>query len=417
MKITNVKITPIAFRDAPIINVKGVHEPYGLRTIIELETDEGHIGLGETYGNSKMLNYLRLAAEKLEGLDPFHLNDLANRISEGLQSVEPDTDKRPLMVHDGEALAFSAFEVACMDLQGKHLGLSLVDLLGGAVRGRVPFSAYLFYKMKEHVDHLYEPDRWGEVLTPDTLVEEARDFVGTYGFGALKLKGGVLEPELEIESMRKLGEAFPGLPLRIDPNGGWTVETTVKVAKQLGGILEYLEDPVVGMDNMAAVANQIDIPLATNLVVTSFDHLPKAIRTNAVQIVLSDHHYWGGLSRSKYLAAICKTWGLGLSMHSNSHMGITLAAMTHLAASTPNLTYSCDTHYPWQEDEVIAGGKLHIADGSLTPPLGPGLGVSLDYDELARLHALYNATDIRDRDDTGYMLRYDPGYVRQVPRY
>ena len=102
--------------------------------------------------------------------------------------------------------------------------------------------------------------------------------------------------------------------------------------------------------------------------------LPPNIAQDAFRVILSDHHYWGGLKASRDLARICEIWGLGLSMHSNSHLGISLAAMTHLAAATPNLTYDCDTHSPWQTDEVIEGGKKIFTDGALTVPEGPGLG-------------------------------------------
>jgi hypothetical protein len=65
-------------------------------------------------------------------------------------------------------------------------------------------------------------------------------------------------------------------------------------------------------------------------------------------------------------------------MHSNSHLGMSLMAMTHLAASVPQLSYACDTHYPWQSDEVIAGGKMQFNDGALVVSNEPGLGVELD---------------------------------------
>jgi len=107
------------------------------------------------------------------------------------------------------------------------------------------------------------------------------------------------------------------------------------------------------------------MPLATNMVTIAFGHLPRSVALNAVQVVLSDHHYWGGLRASQQLAAIGRVFGLGISMHSNSHLGISLAAMTHLGVTLPNLAYACDTHYPWQEDEVIVGGKLQIRNGQL----------------------------------------------------
>lgn len=85
---------------------------------------------------------------------------------------------------------------------------------------------------------------------------------------------------------------------------------------------------------MATVAGRTPTPLATNMCVVSFDDLAPAVAQGAVGIVLSDHHFWGGLRRCGQLSAICETFGLGMSMHSNSHLGISLAAMTHLAAAT-----------------------------------------------------------------------------------
>jgi glucarate dehydratase len=217
--------------------------------------------------------------------------------------------------------------------------------------------------------------------------------------------------------MLKLREAFPHHPLRIDPMGAWTVETAKRVVKQLDGVLEYLEDPVRGMDAMAELSAQIDMPLATNLVVVEFEHVIEAVKKDAVQIVLSDHHYWRGATGAIHLGEMCRAADLGVSMHSNSHLGISLAAMCHVAAATPNLTYDCDTHYPWYDREIIKGGRPTFKDGKLPVPDGPGLGVELDHDAVAELHELYNQQMIVDRDDTDEMLKYVPDYVRVVPRW
>lgn len=415
-RIQSVDITPVAVPDMPLLNCKGVHQKVFLRSVIEVTTDGGVIGLGETYGSKRTLKGLRRSAEALVGLDPFHLHDLRRRVA--LALPEGGGVNAPTAVADHQLIdvVTSAFEVACMDLQGKVLGRPVSDLLGGAVRERVPFSAYLFFKFAKQYD-ADEPDRWGDVLTPDALVEEARTLVEENGFKSLKLKAGFLEPGLEIETMIKLREAFPNLPLRIDPNGGWTVETAIRIGKALDGVLEYMEDPVLGMDSMAAVAAEVSMPLATNMVVIEFDHLAEAIKKNAVQVVLSDHHYWGGLRASTHLARTCEAFGLGLSMHSNSHLGISLAAMTHLAAATPNLTYDCDTHYPWIDVDIIEGGKMTFRDGMLTPPAGPGLGIELDHAAVDQLHRLYLESGVDDRDDTATMRRYIPDYERRVPRW
>jgi glucarate dehydratase len=232
-----------------------------------------------------------------------------------------------------------------------------------------------------------------------------------YGFRSLKLKAGTLEPEIEIDTIFALREAFGArTPLRIDPNGVWSVETAIRLGRRMKGVLEYYEDPVYGQEAMAVVGRALATPLATNMCTISFDDLPGSIRLHSEDIILMDHHVWGGLRASMELARICRTFGRQLSMHSNSHLGISLAAMTHLAAAVPNLSYACDTHYPWQSDEVIAGGRLQFVDGALPVPDGPGLGIELDRSALAALHANYTACGLTCRDDEIEMQKVEPGW-------
>jgi glucarate dehydratase len=414
IRVTNVTITPVAFRDPPLLNSVGVHEPFALRAIIEVATDAGLSGLGETYADEQHLAALHAAARAIVGADVYHTEEIYRRV---LALAPPETTiASGLIGHSAAAdRVFSPFEVACLDIQGKAAGRPVADLLGGAVRDEVPFSAYLFYKWAAHPG--VDPDDWGEALDPDGIVAQAKRMIDEYGFSAIKLKGGVFPPAQEIAAIRALRAAFPGHPLRLDPNAAWTPYTSLKVAHELDGVLEYLEDPTAGIDGMAEVARQAPMPLATNMCVVAFAHLPQAIRQDAVQVILSDHHYWGGLRRSQQLAAICETFGIGLSMHSNSHLGISLAAMVHLAAAVPNLTYACDTHWPWKTEDVVAGQPLIFSGGALRVPDGPGLGVELDRQELARLHQQYIDCGQRNRDDTGYMQRVVPGYERKQPRW
>src|SRR6185312_448329 len=190
-------------------------------------------------------------------------------------------------------------------------------------------------------------DEWGEALDPAGIVAQARKMIDEYGFQSIKLKGGVFPPAEEIQAIQALREAFPELPLRLDPNTAWSVETSQWVAEQTDGLLEYLEDPTGGLEGMSQVAAAATMPLATNMCVIAFEHIKESVERDSVQVILGDHHYWGGLRKTRDLGAICETFGIGMSMHSNSHLGISLAAMVHVAAATPALTYACDTHYPW----------------------------------------------------------------------
>lgn len=414
-RIGRIDITPVAFADPPLLNAVGVHEPYALRAIVQVHTDAGAVGLGETYADDVHLARLTAVAEQLVGIDVFQLEQIravVKRVLAGGSGAGGDGVAGMVTGISTADRVFSPFEVACLDAQGRLVDRPVVDLLGGRVRDAVPYSAYLFYKWAGHPGA--DADGWGEALDAAGLVEQARRMIDGYGFEAIKLKGGVLPPDDEIDAIHALAAAFPGVPLRLDPNAAWTVETGVRVGQALAGTLQYLEDPSPGIDGMAAVAARVPMPLATNMAVVAFDQLQAAVAAGAVQVILSDHHFWGGLRRSQTLGAIAENFGMGLSMHSNSHLGISLAAMTHVAAATPNLDYACDTHWPWKTEDVVRPGALRFEGGAVPVPDGPGLGVELDTDALGALHEQYLSCGIRSRDDTGYIRRFQPDFERKL---
>lgn len=230
MRIIEVIVTPIAVPDVPLVNTKGVHQSVFLRSIIKIKTDTGLVGLSETYGAMPTLSGLQTAATMLNGLDPYNLHDLRQRILKCLPASGGVNAPTALADHKVVDVVYSAFEIACLDLRGKEVNRPLYDLLGGAVRKTIPFGGYLFYKFAKQ-DLTFGPDIMCEVMTPETLVNQAKSFVDEYGFKSLKLKGGVLEPDLEVETILKLRETFPDHKLRIDPMGAWTVPTAARVVK------------------------------------------------------------------------------------------------------------------------------------------------------------------------------------------
>ncbi|MCK8431730.1 glucarate dehydratase [Streptomyces sp. D2-8] len=427
LTITDVRLTPILVADPPLLNTQGVHQPYTPRLIVEVVTADGITGVGETYGDAKYLDLARPFAERLKGRQVSDLNGLftvADQVAVDASRVENAVDVGGLRgVQTADKLRLSVvsgFEVACLDALGKALGLPVHTLLGGKVRDAVEYSAYLFYKWAHHPEGVQaEKDDWGAAVDPAGVVEQARRFTERYGFTSFKLKGGVFPPDEEIAAVRALAEAFPGHPLRLDPNGAWSVETSVKVARELGDVLEYLEDPALGTPAMAEVAERAGVPLATNMCVTTFAEIQEAFTRGAVQVVLSDHHYWGGLRNTQQLAAVCRTFGVGVSMHSNTHLGISLAAMTHVAATVPNLHHACDSHYPWQSEDVLTE-RLTFEGGEVAVSDAPGLGVELDRERLAALHQRWLDDDgtLRDRDDAAAMRIADPEWVTPaMPRW
>ncbi|WP_328610956.1 glucarate dehydratase family protein [Amycolatopsis sp. NBC_00345] len=418
MKILDVVLTPVAFADPPLLNVMGVHEPFALRSVVQIQCEDGVVGLGESYGDSAFLGEVRKVLPELAGHDVFDLPGLKRIITRVLAGTVL-TDEHGLIggfsIRKTIASVYALFEVACLDAQGHYLGRPVVDLLGGKARDAVDFSAYLFYKYGAHIGA--EEDSWGEVVTPDALVGEAKRMVDEYGFRSIKLKGGVFEPAQEVDGIRALAEAFPGHPLRIDPNAAWTVETSIRVAEELDGVLEYLEDPTPGIEGMAKVAERASMPLATNMCVVNFGDIEPAFRARAIGVLLSDHHFWGGMRDTQALSVTCESFGVGLSMHSNSHLGISLAAMVHVAAATPHLTYACDTHWPWKTADVIAPGALEFAGGAVAVPGKPGLGIEIDPDALAAAHENYVRCGLTKRDDVTYMRKWTPGFEPNTARW
>jgi glucarate dehydratase len=417
MKISKMHVTPIAISDPPLLNAAGLHAPFALRTIVELVTDDGFYGLGEIPGGEAITQGLLNCRDAVLGQDPFQLNSLAASLREKFNSKNP----RQL------ALVQSAVEVACFDLMGKATNRPVVDLLGGKARDQVDFAAYLFYKYEGiggQLGFAQKPDakgwdaaRGAEALDAQGIVRQARAMSQAYGFKSLKLKGGVFPPEKEVEAMFALREAFgPNVPLRLDPNAIWSLETSIKWGKKLEGVLEYYEDPVRTQTSMAELSKNVNLPLATNMCTTTFSDIPTAIQLGSEAIILSDHHYWGGLRATVDLARLCQTFGRGLSMHSNSHVGVSLAAMVQVGAALPYLSYACDTHYPWQYEDIIQEA-FEFKEGALEVSSCPGLGVTLDRDKLAMLHERYLKCGLTERNDELAMQVKQPGWRFEASRW
>lgn len=435
MKIAELRLHPIAIADGPLRSSYGLHAPYALRTIVEVRSTDGLTGISETYGGDGPLAALEASRPLVEGMDPFQLAGLWEQLKPAPRDKAGDASQTWLVPGenplDQAARTYAALEIACLDLIGKALGKPVCDVIGGRVRDRVPYSAYLFYKHGGGggLGEDERDDEYGECLSPETIVEQCRRFIAQYGFEEIKLKAGVLDPDVEIATIKALREAFgPKYPLRIDPNCAWSVETSMHVGRELREELSgagYLEDPTATLAGMAEVrerlaAEGIPMEMASNVAVTSFKDCVEAARLDAVQIVLSDPHYWGGLRNLQKLSFLCETLGLGMSMHSNNHLGVSLMAMTHAAAAAPMLTHACDTHYPWQTevDEVVVGGRVKFVDGCVVIPDKPGLGVDLDYDQLARGRERYAKLPYRKRDDEAEMRRrVDPNWRRVLPRW
>ncbi len=388
MKITDIRPTTVTVPlEAPIRHANGAHWGRFVRTIVEVDTDEGITGLGELGGGGESAEaMLRGLKAYLVGHDPFALEAMRFKICNPTASL-----------YNNRTQLHAALEFACLDIIGKKLGVPVYQLLGGKLRDQVPFASYLFFRYADPVTGK------GEVRTVDQLVAHATDLKWRCGFASHKLKGGVFPPDYELEAFRALAETFPDDGVRFDPNAAFSVEEAIRFGRAIEDLRnDYYEDPTWGLNGMRRVREQVGIPTATNTVVVNFEQLAANILDPAIDVILLDTTFWGGVRPCVKAAGVCETFQLGIAVHSSGELGIQLATMLHLGAVLPNLTFAADAHYHHLVDDVIVGGPMNYREGAIAVPNGPGLGVELDREKLQRHAELYRSLG-------GYPYDRDPG--------
>jgi glucarate dehydratase len=397
MKVVDLKVTCVTVSmEAPLRWSMGV-ETGTTRGIIQAITDEGIIGIGETYGGNAIEHAIETARPYVLGIDPLETGVLQHRL--GVFRIGYETAV-PAVVRAG-------IEMAYLDAAGKALGRPVCSLLGGRLRDRIEVAAYLFYRYKS------DDGKVGGEESPESMLARTQELVARHGFRVLKLKGGVLPPKQELAAVRLLRQNFPDSPIRWDPNAAWSVETSLGVLRALraeGIDLEYLEDPTWNLEGMSQVRKSSDTPFATNMCLVAYDQLAPGIRLRSVDIILSDVHFWGGFRENQRMMAVCDAFQLGVGMHSDRELGISTAAMLHLAAASPSLAIAIDSHYHDQVDDIITS-PFEYKGGFFSVPSGCGLGVEVNWDKVEKYNRIYRE---RGQVNEFYDTRR-PGWVPALP--
>lgn len=376
-KISDIRATTVTMPlEAPLRHSNGAHWGRFVRTIVEVDTDTGLTGLGEMGGGGESAEAaFRALKGYLVGHDPFELEAMRFKITNPTASL-----------YNNRTQLHAALEFACLDIVGKTLDVPVYDLLGGKLRDEVPFSSYLFFR------HPNEMTGDGEIRTADQLIAQALDLKTRHGFTTHKLKSGVFPPDYEREVFRALASSVGTDSLRYDPNAAFSVEEALRFGRGIEDLNnDYYEDPTWGLNGMRRVRQGVRIPLATNTVVVNFEQLAANILQPAVDVILLDTTFWGGIRACMKAAGVCETFQLGIAVHSSGELGIQLATMLHLGAALPNLAFKADAHYHHLADDIIVGGKIPYAAGAIRVPGGAGLGVALDHDKLGTYADLYKS--------------------------
>lgn len=397
MKITDIRPTTITIPlEAPLRHANGCHWGRFVRTIIEVDTDEGIIGLGEMGGGGESSEAtFRAMKSYLVGHDPARIEEMRYLIANPTASL-----------YNNRTQVLAALEFACLDILGQKWDVPVSEILGGRLQSRVPFASYLFFRYPD------AHDGSGEVRTIEQLVGHAGELKSKFGFTSHKLKGGVFTPEYELECYQALAASLAGDSFRFDPNAVWSTEQAIWFGQAIENINnDYLEDPVFGLNGMRRTREKVRMPLATNTVVVGFEQLATNVLNTAVDVILLDTTFWGGIRQCVKAASVCETFQLGVAVHSSGELGIQLATMLHLGAVIPNLTFAADAHYHHLKDDIIQGGKFKYEDGYIKVPDGPGLGVKLNHDKLGEYADLYKRLGSYPYDQDP--LR--PGWTPTIP--
>lgn len=397
MKITDIRATTVTVPlEAPLRHANGCHWGRFVRTIVEVETDNGIVGLGEMGGGGESAEAVfRAMKSYLVGHDPARLEEMRFLIANPTASL-----------YNNRTQVLAALEFACLDILGQAWGVPVSEILGGRLRDRVPFASYLFFRYPN------PKTGEGEVRTIDQVLANAHAMKKKYGFTTHKVKAGVFHPDYELEVYRAVAREFPDDRIRYDCNAVWSVEQAIRFGQGIEGLRnDYLEDPAFGLHALRRVRQMVRVPLATNTVVVNFEQLAANILDTAVDVILLDTTFWGGIRPCVKAAAVCETFQIGVAVHSSGELGIQLASMLHLGAVIPNLSFAADAHYHHLADDVVEGGLLLYQAGSIAVPTGPGLGVRLNRDKLAEYADLYKRLG-------GYPYDQDPlrpGWTALVP--
>src|SRR3954470_11169851 len=192
MKISDIRATTVTVPlEAPLRHANGCHWGRFVRTIVEVETDNGLIGLGEMGGGGESAEAVfRAMKSYLVGHDPARMEEMRFRIANPTASL-----------YNNRTQILAALEFACLDILGKKWNAPVYDILGGKLQDRVPFASYLFFRYPNG-------DGKHETRTVGQMVNHAMDLKRRFGFTSHKLKGGVFAPEVELEYYRELAEAL-----------------------------------------------------------------------------------------------------------------------------------------------------------------------------------------------------------------
>ncbi len=369
MKITNVKVTPVNIPlEVPIFWTGGYY-PGTSKAVIEVETDEGLTGLGES-PSAHLAQVIQDLAPRVIGKDPLDIAGIENVCVPPWQIVQNTDDSSAVT-------AFGGLEIALWDIRGKVWNQPLYQLLGGAVRKEIPFTEYFAYRT--------EQDGIGGEMDPRAVADYCIRMNTEHGSTFFEGKLILGDPQLEIDTVKAMREALgPRAMIRLDSNMQWSLSTARRVLREIEPYdIQNYEDPVATFEEMAKLRQHSSIPFST--------HVPDIRRAVALGVpdnIVANFAVLGGINRAIRFIGACEAMGVGFWCYSGD-AGICTAAYLHMTAAMPWMHEPSQSLFRWQIADVIQGGPFRQKNNVISVPEGPGLGVELEPEALNRWHQHY----------------------------
>lgn len=361
IKITGLKATPVNIPLEKPMWWTGGHYPGTSKTIIEVETNQGLIGLGEA-PSVDVVDTIRAMGARLIGSDPLDIAGCEALCLPPWQIVQNTDDSSVVK-------AFGAIEIALWDLRGKVASEPLYRLLGGAVRKEIPFTEYFGF-------------RAGGEMSPEEIADYCLRMQEEHGSTMFEGKLILGDPELEIDTVKALRKSLGRKAMiRLDSNMQWSLPTAMRLFREIEPFnIRNYEDPVATFEEMAELRRHFSIPISTHV-----PDIRRAVALRAPDYIVTNFAVLGGISRALRFIGACEAMGVGFWCYSGD-AGIATAGYLHMSAAMPWITEPSQSLFRWQIGDVIEGGPFRQINNTVSVPEGHGLGVMLDRGALAHWH-------------------------------
>ncbi|SDR51341.1 glucarate dehydratase [Rhizobiales bacterium GAS113] len=370
MKITAIRATPVNIPlEAPYLWSYGSLAGFS-KTIVEVETDVGLVGLGEGPSPANVATIERAFAPRLIGRDPIDINGAELACLPSWRGVGPDVDF-------GLVRAFGAIEMALWDIRGKAWGKPLYELFGGAYRKLLPFTDYFAFRE--------EKAGIGGEKRPEEVVDYCLELEAEHGTTMFEGKVSTADPAPSIRMLELLRAALgPKAIIRIDSNKAYSLTAARRIARAIEPLdIRCWEDPVASFEDMAHLRQHTAIPFSAHT-----PDLRRAVALGVPEALCTDVNVHGGIGRALRFIGACEAMNVDIWCYSGDS-GIASAAYLHLAAAHAHIREPSQSLFRMQPLDVIEEGPFRPKADMVKVPEGLGLGVTLSKDKLAHCHRLF----------------------------